>query len=277
MATRTATKSKATKTAKRPAKARPKGVESAASAGRMTLAEVMRALEKAGTARTKKTYARHGAVEPMFGVLFAFLKKLHKTIGVDHELALALWDTGNFDARNLAFKLVDPARVTSEQLDRWCGDMTVRMCAGYVSVLAAETPFGLAKARQWLASKDEQQRCAGWLLVGQLALRAPTVPDAWLLERVQDIERGLHAAPNDERYAMNSALISLGGRSAALRKAAIAAARKIGKVEVDHGDTSCKTPEAVASVESMWARAAAKGLATPALQEQQRESPRTRC
>lgn len=266
----TSTKVKATTKARAKAAAKT-------PAARMSLDEVMRALEKAGTAQTKKTYARHGAVEPMYGVQFSVLKTLYKKIGVDHDLALALWGTGNFDARNLAFKVVDPSKVTSKDLDRWSGDMTVRMCAGYVSTLAAETPFGLAKAGEWLASKDEQQRCAGWSLVGQLALRVPTVPDAWLLERVKDIERGLQAAPNDERYAMNNALISLGGRSPALKKAALAAARKIGKVEVDHGDTSCKTPEAVSCIEKMWANAASKGHATPALQEQRRESPRTRC
>ena len=38
---------------------------------RMTFAEAMRELEKAGSAQTKKTYARHGAKEPMFGVSFA--------------------------------------------------------------------------------------------------------------------------------------------------------------------------------------------------------------
>lgn len=265
-------KAKAKATTKPPGRAAGK-----APAARRSLDEVMRTLEKAGTAQTKKTYARHGAVEPMYGVLFSVLKTLHKEIGVDHELALALWNTGNFDARNLAFKVVDPARMTSKDLDRWSRDMTVRMCAGYVSTLAAETPFGPAKAGEWLASKDEQQRCAGWSLVGQLALRVPTVPDAWLLERVKDIERGIRAAPNDERYAMNGALISLGGRSPALKKAALAVGKRIGKVEVDHGDTSCKTPEAVPYIEKMWATAAAKGIATPALQEQQRESPRTRC
>ena len=58
------------------------------AAARMTLAEAMSALEKAGSAQTRKTYARHGATEPMFGVSFATLKTLVKRIDVDHELAL---------------------------------------------------------------------------------------------------------------------------------------------------------------------------------------------
>ena len=35
---------------------------------------------------------------------------------------------------------------------------------------------------------------------------------------------------------------------------AVAAADRIGKVEVDHGETSCKTPEAVGYIEKIWVR-----------------------
>ena len=102
-------------------------VKAAKPRERMTLKEVMAALEKAGSAQTRKTYARHGAVEPMFGVSFGFLKTLLDRIGVDHELALALWKTGNLDARNLAAKIVDPARLTSAELDRWAKEYQVRV------------------------------------------------------------------------------------------------------------------------------------------------------
>ncbi len=248
-----------------------------APAARMTLDEVLRTLEKKGTAQARKTYARHGAREPMFGVSFADLKALHKRIGVDHELALALWDTGNFDARNLAVKVVDPARMSSADLDCWARDNTVRMCAMYVSALAAEGPHAAAKASLWLASKQEAERCTGWGLVGQMVARDPAAPDSWFAERLAAIECGIRAAPNHEREAMNGALIAIGGRSPALRKAALATAKRIGRVEVDHGDTACKTPEAGPYIEKMWAHAAAKKFESPAAQERGRESPRTRC
>jgi hypothetical protein len=48
---------------------------------------------------------------------------------------------------------------------------------------------------------------------------------------------------------MNGALISIGVYKPALRKKAIEAARRIGKVEVDHGETNCKTPDAVPYIE----------------------------
>lgn len=91
--------------------ATPKKTPRAAKAPRprLGLAEVMAELEAAGSAQARKTYTRHGAEAPIFGTSFATLKVLMKRIDVDHELALALWDTGNFDARNLAMKIVDPA------------------------------------------------------------------------------------------------------------------------------------------------------------------------
>src|SRR5262247_634761 len=115
-----------------PTKTQARRTAKAAAPARMTLAEVMTALEEAGSEQTRKTYARHGAVGPLFGVSFAVLKTLVKRIGVDHELALALWDTGNFDARNLAVKIADPARMTPKDLDRWAGESRTRMCGGYV-------------------------------------------------------------------------------------------------------------------------------------------------
>lgn len=259
--------------APKPALAAPRG----AARPRMSLAEAMKALEKAGSAQARKTYARHGATEPLFGVSFATLGTLVKRIGVDHDLALALWDTGNFDARNLALKIADPAAISSRDLDRWAREMTVRMCLGYVAMLAAEGPHGRTKAQEWLESKDEGVASSGWALVGQLALRDPETPDAWFSERIVEIERGIHSAPNVAREAMNGALIAIGGRSAALRKAALAAAKRIGPVDVDHGDTDCQTRDATTYVEKMWAHAKAKGFETPAAQERKRASPRTRC
>jgi hypothetical protein len=144
-------------------------------------------------------------------------------------------------------------------------------------MLAAESAQGPAIVKRWLASKDEQERYAGWGLVGQLAARDETMPDAWFAERLGEIERTIHDAPNARREVMNDALITIGGRSAALRKSALATAKRVGKVEVDHGDTDCKTPDAASYIEKMWAHAKAKGFESPSAQERKRKPPRTRC
>lgn len=243
---------------------------------RTSLAETMRALEKAGSAQTRKTYARHGAQEPMFGVSFATLGTLVKKIGVDHELALELWKTGNHDARVLAMKIADPTKMSSSDLDRWARENRMKMCGAYITALAAESPHGAAKAKEWLAAADASMRATGWGLAGHMANLDDRTPDDWFVKRLAHIEKSIHYAPNAEREAMNMAVIMIGGRNDALRKAATAAAKRIGKVEVDHGDTACKTPDAVAYIAKMWERSAKK-FASPAAAERARESMRTRC
>jgi 3-methyladenine DNA glycosylase AlkD len=248
-----------------------------APAARMTLAEAMRALEKAGSAQTRKTWLRHGAKEPMFGVSFAALKEMVKKIGVDHELALALWDTNNHDARVLAMKIADPAKMRPADLDAWAAGSHIRMCGGYAAMLAAEGPHGADRAKAWAASSNPHLRAASWTLTGLLATLDESLPDQLFQDRIAEIEKTIHSASNVEREAMNMALITIGGRNAVLRKAATAAAKRIGKVEVDYGDTACKTPDAVPYIEKMWAHAASKKFASPAAQERARQPMRTRC
>jgi 3-methyladenine DNA glycosylase AlkD len=255
----------------------PKKKPAKAPRARMTFAEAMRELEKAGSAQTRKTYGRHGVQSPMFGVSFATLKEMKKRIGVDHELAEALWKTGNFDAQNLAVKIVDPARMSPADLDRWVREgCAARICGGYSAMLASEGPHGEAKASQWLSSKNEREREAGWVLLGQLSQRDETLADAYFEKRIAEIERTLHSAPNLERYAMNMALIMIGCRNASLRKAATAAAKRIGKVEIDYGDTACQTADAQEYIAKTWARSTPK-FATPAAAERARDVPRLRC
>ncbi|MBL8859292.1 MAG: DNA alkylation repair protein [Planctomycetes bacterium] len=244
---------------------------------RMSVAAAMAALEKAGSAQTRKTYARHGAPEPMFGVSFATLKTLVKKIRVDHELALELWKTGNFDARLLAVKVADPARMTPAELDRWAGGLTPRLCHSYVAQLASEGPHARDRADAWLASDKLVQRCSGWMLVSAMAMTSKTTESAWFKDHLKTIQKTIHTVPNEERESMNYALIAIGCRDAALQKLALAAAAKIGPVDVDHGDTACKTPDAAAYITKSWAHSESKGFASPAVQEQSREPMRTRC
>ncbi len=254
----------------------PSGASRSAPAARLTLAEVMRLLEQAGSEQTRKTWGRHGAKGPMFGVKFGDLFKLMKRIDVDHALARELWATGNVDARNLAMKIADPQEITPADLDQWALENELRMCNLYVATLAAESPHGRSRLKAWLGASDERLVAAGWTLLGRLSDLDESFPEEELLRRVAEIERSIQAAPNEVRSDMNRTLISLGGRSPALRRAVTAAARRIGAVEVDHGDTACKTPDAAEAVEKAWARAGTR-FASPAAHERSMGSMRRRC
>src|SRR4051794_25192719 len=213
----------------------PAAKSSAATApvARMSLSEVMTTLEKLGTEQTRKTWARHGAKGPMFGVLFGELFKLMKRIDVDHELARELWATGNVDSRNLAMKIADPLAMTPDELDRWAIENPMGMCRLYVATLAAEGAYARNKVREWLDSSDERLRASGWTLLGRLSDLDESFPEDQLLRSIEVIEKSIHSAPNEVKNDMNRALITIGGRSTAMRKSVLAAAKRIGEVTVD--------------------------------------------
>ena len=107
----------------------------------MTLDEAMAALEAAGTEQTRKTYRRHGASDPLFGVKFGDLRPLAKRIGTDHQLARQLWASGNADARLLACMVADPAEVSEEELDAWLADIdTYFLVDTFVAEIASKAP-----------------------------------------------------------------------------------------------------------------------------------------
>jgi 3-methyladenine DNA glycosylase AlkD len=220
----------------------------------MDLAEALKKLETAGTEQNRTVYARHGVRAEMFGVSYASLGKLRKAIGTDHEIARGLWASGNHDAAVLATMVADPAAVTSSELDAWARDLDSYVITDALAGFVAQTPHAHAKMEKWTKSKREWVGRAGWVLVAGLARTDESLPESWFLERIKLIEAGIHRKENRVRDAMNMALISIGMRSPRLEKRAMAAAKRIGTVEVDHGETGCRTPDAIAYIERAKAR-----------------------
>lgn len=223
----------------------------------------MKQLEQLGHESARKTYLRHGVTGPAFGVRYADLYAMHKAIGVDHELALALFDSGNHDARILATLVADPAAFTAAELDAWQRACDNHVLNGAVATMVARSPLARAVAKRWRAAKTEYRAAAGWHVVGSLSAPGTDVDDEWLRPCLTEIQARIHGAHNRTRSAMNSALISIGGYRPALRAEALAIAHAIGKLEVDHGDTSCKTPDAVTYIEKMAVRHSRKAAKKP--------------
>lgn len=220
----------------------------------MTLAEALAKLEECGTAQNRKVYARHGVGEPMLGVSYANLNKLRKAIKIDHDLALGLWDSGVHDARVLATMVADPQQATAKQLDAWAKDLDNGVQADAFARYAAQTKFAEKKIAQWTKSRSEWIACAGWVMLAWRAMNFDETSDAYFRPYLKTIQTEIHQRPNRTRYAMNGALIAIGCRSEALRDAAQKAAAAIGPVEVDHGETGCKTPDATRYIDKAWAR-----------------------
>src|SRR5690606_25699907 len=130
---------------------------------RMTFEEIMKKLEELGSEQTKQIYKNHGAKEPYFGVKIGDLKKLVKFVKKDHELALSLYNSGNHDAMYLAGLSVNPKLISKETLQNWVKKAYWYMPAEYtVAQVAAESPYALELAREWMKADEEMIAVCGW-------------------------------------------------------------------------------------------------------------------
>ncbi|MGE0130546.1 MAG: DNA alkylation repair protein [Blastocatellales bacterium] len=211
----------------------------------MNLNEVMKQLESCGTEQNRKTWGRHGIKGEMFGVSFANLYKFQKQIKVNHVLAEQLWATGNHDAQVLATLIADPNAMTDKRFEEWAKELSNNGITLMFSKLLIRSPLARKKAEKWHKSKEELIASLGWTLISGLALGDNDLPDEYFEQYLKLIESGIHKQKNWVRYEMNGSLISIGLRNDRLEKKATEIAQKIGKVVVDHGDTNCKTPDAV--------------------------------
>lgn len=210
----------------------------------MTDKEVLQELEALGSEQTRKTYKRHGVGDKQYGVSYANLGKLQKKIKTDHDLARRLWSSGFHDAQILATMIADPAEMTANEIDTWAKDLSNYVLTDALAGLVSKSSFSRRKVEEWTKSPQEWIGSAGWQILGGLALRDPALPDSYFLPYLDTIQFDIHARKNRVRYAMNGALIAIGTRNSKLKKKALAVAARIGKVEVHHGDTGCKTPDA---------------------------------
>jgi 3-methyladenine DNA glycosylase AlkD len=227
----------------------------------MDVSEALARLEAAGTEQNRKVYQRHGVRPPLFGVSYAELGKLRKAIKVDHALAVALWASGNHDARILATMVDDPRQTDKTLLDAWARDLDNYVLTDAFTNVAAAAPGAHERMRRWIDADAEWVEQAGWGILGAIANGEPALPDSFFEPYLARIERDIHGAKNRVRHTMNMALICIGSRSAGLAATATAAADRIGKVTVDHGETGCKTPLAGPYIQKTRAHRAAKAAA----------------
>jgi DNA alkylation repair enzyme len=188
-------------------------------------------------------------------VSVADLKVIAKSIRGQQDLACELYETGIMDAMYLAGMVADGAKLTSKQLNDWLDRSEgLQMISEYtVPWLTVENPDARALALKWMKSKKEHIAAAGWCTYGGLlALKPDTELDLAEVENLlNSVIKQIHKAPNRVRQTMNLYVISVGGYVKPLLAKAKAAARQIGAVTVNMGETACKVPDALAYIEKI--------------------------
>ena len=223
----------------------------------MTKEQVMKELEKKGSESIKKILLNHGANANLFGVKVSDLKVIQKKVKRDHELAMNLYATGNYDAMYLAGLIADESKMSKKDIQQWAERSTSHGISEYtVAWVAAESDYGWELGMKWIDSPKENIASAGWnTLSGVIAMKPDNELDIAAIKKLlQRIVKEIHSAPNRVRYTMNGFVIGVGGYIKELTKDAVEIAKKIGDVYVDMEGTACKVPAAGDYIKKMEAK-----------------------
>lgn len=195
--------------------------------------DVIGELRRLGTRENVEGMARFGIrAMDVFGVPKPKLDGLVRKIGKNHELGLALWATGNHDAKILAGMICEPKKVTATQMENWLRDFdNWDTCDGTCCHLFVFAAPAWSKAVSWTRRKEEFQKRAGFALAAYLAHRDKTAVDTKFLDFLKIIEREADDERNFVRKAVNWTLRNIGKRNLRLNAAAIATGERLRKRE----------------------------------------------
>jgi 3-methyladenine DNA glycosylase AlkD len=186
-------------------------------------------LKRTGTKRERDGMARFGLPsDKAFGVSVGTMQRYAKEIGQNHELSLALWETGWYEARMMAAFVGEPERVTPAQMDRWCADFDNWGIVDTVCFkLFDRTPHAWAKVDQWSRRDEEFAKRGGFALLACLALHDKAAGDDQFIKRLPLIER---ASTDDRNFVIKGvswAFRLIGRRSPALNEVTVTLSRQL--------------------------------------------------
>jgi 3-methyladenine DNA glycosylase AlkD len=195
----------------------------------LTPAAVLAWLERRGSRKVRDGMARYGLpADRAFGVPIGVMQRYAKDLGRDHDLALALWDTGWYEARTVAAFVAEPERLTPAQMDRWCRDFdSWGICDTVCFHLFDRTPHAWKKIAPWSRRREEFVKRGAFALLACLALHDKAAADARFLGTLPLIERGAADDRNFVKKGVSWALRLIGRRNVALNAAAVAVSRRL--------------------------------------------------
>jgi 3-methyladenine DNA glycosylase AlkD len=162
------------------------------------------------------------------GISMPVVRRVARTIGVDHLLALQLWDSGLHEARILAGLIADPAQLSEVQMESWAADFdSWDVCDQVCSNLFDRTPLALRKTVEWSRREEPFVKRAGFVIMAALAVHDKRMPDAQFEAFLILIEGSALDDRNYVKKAVNWALRGIGKRNVRLNKLAIECAERI--------------------------------------------------
>lgn len=190
---------------------------------------VIARLKRLGTKKTREAMTRYAIPnDNAFGVSVAEIRDLGKKLGRNHDLALALWKSGWYEARMLAAFVDDPAQVTPAQMDRWCRDFDSWAIADTICFhLFDKTPHAFRKVEEWSDRRAEFEKRAAFALLASLGVHDKRASDESFAMCLPLIERAATDERNFVKKGVSWALRVVGRRSQNLNKASVVLSQKL--------------------------------------------------
>lgn len=173
--------------------------------------------------------ARYGInTETALGVSMPALRKLAKSIGKNHPLALRLWETGIHEARILAALIDSPIDVEESQMEKWAADFNSwDLCDQCCMNLFDRTSMAQKMALEWSRREEEFVKRAAFAIMAAAAVHRKKEPDDYFYPFLEAIERESRDSRNMVKKAVNWALRQIGKRHLSLHARALALAEKL--------------------------------------------------
>jgi 3-methyladenine DNA glycosylase AlkD len=219
----------------------------------VTVSDTLTRLASLADEKVRAHNIRRGVGENQFGVKLGDLRKIATKIKVNHELALELWQTGNFDARLLAILLMKPAQLTIAEMHQLVRSATNGQLADWLNAyVVKEHPDRDALRESWMTTDDPWAARAGWSLTSSRINKGADGLDLpALLDR---IEREMPDAAPEVQWTMNSCLAGIGIHFAEHRARAIAIGEKLGVFRDFPTSKGCTSPFAPIWINEMVRR-----------------------
>ncbi len=219
----------------------------------MTLEETLAQLEALGTDKMRAQNTKHGAGDNQFGVRRGDVRALAKKIKTNHELGMALWGTGNIDARFLAILLIKSKTLSADDMDRMVRSVTFVEVADWLNSYVVKRHADKETLRQgWMATDDPMAARAGWTLTAARVVKSPEGLDLpALLDR---IESEMGSADPEIQWTMNCCLAEIGIHFPDHRERAIAIGETLGIYRDYPVSKGCTSPFAPIWINAMVSR-----------------------
>lgn len=219
----------------------------------MTLKDTLAQLESLGDEQVRARNKKNGAGRNQFGVRLGDIRKLAEKIKTNGQLAIALWDTGNIDARLLAILLTKPKTLSRDKMDRMVRSGNFVQVADWLnSYVVKNHPDKESLRQSWMEDDDPWAARAGWNLTSERIAKSPDGLDLpALLDR---IESELGNAASEVQWTMNFCLAGIGIHFPRHRKRAIAIGEKVGIYRDYPVSKGCTSPFAPVWINEMVRR-----------------------